>query len=78
MIPDAGLQNRIFVHHGVSLMTYHKALSGYLWSIVVDLAIFLPFLVQYKYSLITHMILGALVMIIPTVTAYKSMLHGIP
>ena len=60
------------------LIHYHKVLTPYLWSVIIDLAIFLPFLVQFKYSLVTHMILGGLVGILSIGTAYPSMIRGLP
>lgn len=62
----------------VTLMKFHKSLMSYFWSIAIDIAIFLPFLVQYKYSLIIHMVLGGLVALTTIVTSWKSMLRGLP
>ncbi len=71
------MYNRFHTNH-ISLMTFHKALMPYFWSIVIDIAIFLPFLVQYKYSLIIHMVLGAIVAVTSIVTSWQSMMRGLP
>ena len=71
------MYNRFHSNH-VTLMTFHKALLPYFWSIVIDIAIFLPFLVQYKYTTIIHMVLGGIVAVTSIVTSWESMMRGLP
>lgn len=61
-----------------SLMDFHIAFMPYIWSIVIDIALFLPFYVHQKYSILIHALLTSFVVAFTVITSSKSWSHGIP
>ena len=59
-----------------SLRSYHIAIMPYLWSIVVDIAIFLPFYLHIRYAMITHIVLMALICSITFITSLEDLLKS--
>jgi len=52
-----------------SLRSYHIFLMPYLWSVVIDVALFLPFYLHLRYAMIGHIILMIFVSSCTLVTA---------
>lgn len=61
-----------------SLMDFHIAFMPYVWSILIDTALFLPFYVHSKYSIPVHALLTSLALGITVLTSSNSWTHGIP
>lgn len=61
-----------------SLMDFHIAFMPFIWSIVIDLALFLPFYVHSKYSVVIHALLTSFAVMFTVLTSSKSWTHGIP